>query len=44
MDASWCAQIITEAIELHGRPEIINTDQGSQFTSEDFTQAVLGKR
>jgi putative transposase len=42
MEASWCAQTLTEAIELNGNPEIINTDQGSQFTSEDFTKVVLG--
>ena len=41
MDATWCAQTLKEAIELHGKPEIINTDQGSQFTSEDFTKVVL---
>jgi putative transposase len=41
MEASWCAQTMREAIEINGKPEIINTDQGSQFTSEDFTQAVL---
>jgi putative transposase len=42
MDALWCAQSVTEAIQLNGKPEIINTDQGSQFTSEEFTKAVLG--
>ena len=41
IEASWCAQTLREAIELNGKPEIINTDQGSQFTSEDFTSAVL---
>jgi putative transposase len=41
MDALWCAQTFTEAIKLNGKPEIINTDQGSQFTSEEFTKAVL---
>ncbi|WP_099573448.1 hypothetical protein [Maribacter sp. 4U21] len=30
-----------EAIEVHGKPEIINTVQGSQFTSEVFTHLVL---
>lgn len=37
MDASWVAAMITEAIALHGKPEIINSDQGSQFTSEEYT-------
>ncbi|WGK64716.1 IS3 family transposase [Croceiramulus getboli] len=42
MDASWCAEVLEEAIQAHGRPQIINTDQGSQYTSEVFTRTVLG--
>jgi len=42
MEAQWCADCFLEAIEIHGKPEIMNTDQGSQFTSEIFTQAILG--
>ena len=30
-----------EAFEKHGRPEIVNTDQGSQYTSEEFTSLIL---
>lgn len=41
MNAEWCKQTLQEAIQMHGRPEIINTDQGSQFTSEVFSQYVL---
>jgi len=41
MDAEWCSNTLKEAISQHGKPEIINTDQGSQFTSEAFTQCVL---
>jgi len=41
MDAAWCKETLEEAIAIHGRPEIINTDQGSQFTSEVFTHLVL---
>ncbi len=41
MDADWCKETLEEAIAIHGKPEIINTDQGSQFTSEVFTQMVL---
>lgn len=41
MDAQWCKEVLQEAIDIHGKPEIINTDQGSQFTSEVFTQCVL---
>ncbi len=37
MDTSFCIEALEEAIELHGAPEIFNTDQGSQFTSEEFT-------
>ena len=43
MDADWCTKTLEEAIQIHGRPEIVNTDQGSQFTSDEFTAAVLGK-
>lgn len=43
MDAEWCRDVLEEAIGQHGCPEIINTDQGSQFTSEAFTKAVLSK-
>lgn len=41
MDAQWCKETLEEAIAVHGKPEIINTDQGSQFTSEVFTDLVL---
>jgi putative transposase len=37
MDTSFCVEALEEAIENHGAPEIFNTDQGSQFTSEEFT-------
>jgi putative transposase len=37
MDTSFCIEALEEAIEKHGRAEIFNTDQGSQFTSEAFT-------
>lgn len=33
MYAEWCAQLLNEAIQMYGYPEIINTDQGSQYTS-----------
>jgi putative transposase len=42
MEAEWCAQVLSGAIEKHGKPEIINTDQGSQFTSEDWITACEG--
>ena len=37
LDTSFCIEALEEAIEQHGTPEIFNTDQGSQFTSEEFT-------
>lgn len=36
MTAEWCTEIIGDAIAVHGKPEIINSDQGSQFTSEAY--------
>jgi putative transposase len=36
MTAEWCTEMVKEAIEQHGKPEIINSDQGSQFTSEVY--------
>lgn len=41
MEAEWVRDCLTGAIEEHGSPEIINTDQGSQFTSDEFTSYVL---
>lgn len=40
MDAEWCKEVLEEAVRQYGCPEILNTDQGSQFTSEVFTTAV----
>ena len=37
MDTEFCLDALEEAIERHGKPEIFNTDQGAQFTSEAFT-------
>jgi len=37
MDTSFCIEALEEAMRISGRPEIFNTDQGSQFTSEAFT-------
>jgi putative transposase len=38
MDAKWCANVYETAIERHGTPEILKSDQGVQFTSEVFTE------
>ena len=37
MDVHFCLEAVEEAIENYGTPEIMNTDQGSQFTSQAFT-------
>jgi|TARA_B100001971_G_C18203442_1_gene546084 putative transposase len=37
MDAKFCVEALNEALTKYGKPEIFNTDQGSQFTSFDFT-------
>src|ERR1700751_5697911 len=37
LDADFCVAALEEALAHYGRPEIFNTDQGSQFTSDDFT-------
>ena len=41
MDASFCVDSLEEAIQGFGKPEILNTDQGSQFTSDNFTAVLL---
>jgi len=37
MDAEWCKETVERAVNKHGKPDIINSDQGSQFTSDEFT-------
>jgi putative transposase len=37
MDADFCVEALEEALRRYGAPEIFNTDQGAQFTSESFT-------
>jgi putative transposase len=41
MDAGFCVDCLEEAIKNYGTPEIFNTDQGSQFTSECFTGVLI---
>lgn len=43
MQAEWCKATLQEAIATHGSPEILNTDQGSQFTSEVFTSFITSE-
>ncbi len=40
LDTDFCVEALQEAIKKYGCPEIFNTDQGSQFTSESFTGAL----
>lgn len=37
LDSRFCVDALEEALERFGQPEIFNSDQGAQFTSEDFT-------
>lgn len=37
MTTRWCRECLEEAIMRHGAPEILNTDQGSQFSSPEFS-------
>jgi putative transposase len=41
MDTRFCIEALEEALEEFGPPAILNTDQGAQFTSSDFTEVVL---
>ena len=40
LDASFCVEALQEALQQYGTPEIFNTDQGSQFTSDDFIEIL----
>jgi len=41
METSFCVEALEDALSRYGQPEIFNTDQGSQFTSNDFTRVLL---
>ena len=43
MDTSFCIEALEEALSKNEKPEIFNTDQGSQFTSESFTKRLKEK-
>ena len=43
MDTAFCVSALQEALVKYDTPEIFNTDQGSQFTSEEFTDVLKGK-
>jgi putative transposase len=38
LEAAFCVEALEEALARHGRPQVFNTDQGSQFTSLAFTE------
>ncbi len=40
MDLQFCLEALEEAVAVYGAPEIMNTDQGSQFTSQAFTSML----
>jgi putative transposase len=40
LESEFCVTVLQQALS-YGRPEIFNTDQGSQFTSDDFTKVLL---
>ena len=44
MTTDFCVEALEEAMSKYGKPEIFNTDQGSQFTSEDWTAPLKAAR
>ena len=40
MDATWVVDTLKQAVKQHGAPKYINSDQGSQFTSDEYTEYV----
>jgi putative transposase len=44
LSVDFCVDAVDEALRLYGSPEILNTDQGSQFTSDAFTEVLIGNR
>jgi putative transposase len=41
MEVDFCIEAVEEALACHGKPDIFNTDQGAQFTSEAFTGVLI---
>ena len=41
MEAAFCVEALEEALARHGKPDVFNTDQGSQFTGQEFTGVLL---
>jgi putative transposase len=40
LTAEFCVEALSEALARFGKPEIFNTDQGAQFTSDEFTKVL----
>lgn len=43
LETRFCREALEEALNKYGNPEVFNTDQGCQFTSEEFTQVLLSQ-
>ena len=43
LESDFCVEALGESLTLYGTPEIFNSDQGSQFTSESFTSRLIAK-
>lgn len=41
LDTRFCREALEEALLKYGKPEVFNTDQGCQFTSEEFTEVLI---
>ncbi len=44
MDTGFCCEALEEALMFYGKPDVFNSDQGSQFTSKDFIDRLKGKK
>jgi putative transposase len=44
MSAKWCSELVEEAIKQNGAPELINSDQGSQFTSFEYIDLLQSNK
>lgn len=44
MSKRWCLEVLNDAISRHGKPQIINSDQGSQYTSSAWTHTLEGQQ
>jgi len=40
MEAAFCVETLQDALARHGKPDVFNTDQGSQFTGQTFTSVL----